>query len=231
MNSIKKFSPIALFIFLTVLSISAQESAVTVNEDGIMEAKVSLTVAGVEHAFVPRGAILMWSGSIDEIPEGWVLCDGGSYTVTQEDGSEGSFTAPDLRSRFIVGAGEADTIVGEDLSTYPVGATDVNGPGEEKHTLSIEEMPEHDHLEDDEDGEPIPVETSEDGRHRHSMNMMHSHSGSTKHSTVEWEESSGTKSTDYAGEHTHSVTIPKEGGSQAHENRPPYYALAFILKT
>jgi microcystin-dependent protein len=34
---------------------------------------------------------------------------------------------------------------------------------------------------------------------------------------------------DYAGEHSH--TTNPQGGGQAHENRPPYYALAFIMRT
>jgi len=41
---------------------------------------------------MPKGSIIMWSGSIDDIPTGWQLCDG----------SDG---APDLRNKFIVGAG------------------------------------------------------------------------------------------------------------------------------
>jgi microcystin-dependent protein len=49
---------------------------------------------------VPSGAILLWSGSIASIPSGWLICDGTNST-------------PDLRNRFIVGAG----------STYAVAAT------------------------------------------------------------------------------------------------------------
>lgn len=49
---------------------------------------------------VPTGVIVMWSGSIASIPSGWYLCDGTNST-------------PDLRNRFIVGAG----------STYAVAAT------------------------------------------------------------------------------------------------------------
>ena len=49
---------------------------------------------------VPSGAIIMWSGSIASIPSGWLLCNGSSGT-------------PDLRDRFVVGAG----------STYAVAAT------------------------------------------------------------------------------------------------------------
>jgi microcystin-dependent protein len=50
-------------------------------------------------AFV-SGMIMMWSGSIASIPSGWLLCNGSNGT-------------PDLRNRFVVGAG----------STYAVGAT------------------------------------------------------------------------------------------------------------
>jgi microcystin-dependent protein len=48
----------------------------------------------------PSGLIALWSGSIATIPAGWLLCNGTSGT-------------PDLRNRFVVGAG----------STYAVAAT------------------------------------------------------------------------------------------------------------
>lgn len=48
--------------------------------------------AGPAGAGLPSGGIIMWSGTLANIPSGWVLCDG----------SNGS---PDLRNRFIVGAG------------------------------------------------------------------------------------------------------------------------------
>jgi hypothetical protein len=51
-------------------------------------------------AYVPSGGIIMWSGSIASIPAGWYLCDGLNST-------------PDLRDRFVVGAG----------TTYAVAAT------------------------------------------------------------------------------------------------------------
>lgn len=40
----------------------------------------------------PKGLILIWSGAIVDIPVGWSLCDGSNGT-------------PDLRDKFIVGAG------------------------------------------------------------------------------------------------------------------------------
>ena len=48
-------------------------------------------VASWQAPVLPRGVIVMWSGSISSIPEGWALCDGTNGT-------------PDLRDRFIVGA-------------------------------------------------------------------------------------------------------------------------------
>ena len=42
-------------------------------------------------SLVPMGAIIMWSGSFESIPQGWKLCDGTNGT-------------PDLRNRFIVAA-------------------------------------------------------------------------------------------------------------------------------
>ena len=43
------------------------------------------------------GAIILWSGASDAIPSGYALCDGNNST-------------PDLRNRFIVGAGSGYTV-------------------------------------------------------------------------------------------------------------------------
>lgn len=48
---------------------------------------------------IPSGVIVMWSGSIASIPSGWYLCDGNNST-------------PDLRNRFIVGAGSTYSVAG-----------------------------------------------------------------------------------------------------------------------
>jgi hypothetical protein len=48
---------------------------------------------------IPTGVIVMWSGSIASIPSGWLICDGSNST-------------PDLRNRFIVGAGSTYSVAG-----------------------------------------------------------------------------------------------------------------------
>lgn len=46
-------------------------------------------------AGLPAGVIVMWSGPLDAIPAGWKLCDGSDGT-------------PDLRNRFVLGAGTGE---------------------------------------------------------------------------------------------------------------------------
>lgn len=67
---------------------------------------------------IPAGGIIIWSGAADAVPEGWALCDGTNGT-------------PDLRDRFVLGAG----------GSRAVGATG----GEETHKLTTAEMPSHSH--------------------------------------------------------------------------------------
>ena len=50
-------------------------------------------------AAVPAGLIAAWSGAASAVPAGWALCDGSNGT-------------PDLRGRFLVGAG-GDYAVGD----------------------------------------------------------------------------------------------------------------------
>ncbi len=69
---------------------------------------------------IPRGMIMAWAGTPDNIPDGWALCDG-------QDGT------PDLNDKFILGTSDAEK----------VGASG----GEKEHTLELYEMPAHSHGE------------------------------------------------------------------------------------
>jgi hypothetical protein len=50
------------------------------------------------NALLPTGVVCMWSGAITSIPAGWYLCDGQNST-------------PDLRGKFVIGAGATDASV------------------------------------------------------------------------------------------------------------------------
>lgn len=62
------------------------------------------------------GMIMMWGGQSDQIPDGWLVCDGSPVSQTQyadlyavvqdlygQNPPEGEFYLPDLRGRFVRG--------------------------------------------------------------------------------------------------------------------------------
>ena len=63
----------------------------------IKELRASLEAASLY--LVPRGGVILWHGSSDAIPKGWAICDGTQGT-------------PDMRDRFVVGAGGKDALDG-----------------------------------------------------------------------------------------------------------------------
>lgn len=133
----------------------------------------------------------MWAGSILSIPAGWQLCNGSAGT-------------PDLRNRFIVGAGQDGDnhmagINGVGTGYYSPG----NIGGQDLHQLSIAEMPSHNHP----GGGPPP-------------SGIYGYTG-MQGGTNGW------------ADHVNAsgvTSIGNAGGDLPHENRPPYYALAYIMK-
>jgi cytoskeletal protein CcmA (bactofilin family) len=115
---------------------------------------------------IPVGGIIMWSGSIVSIPSGWSLCDGSNGT-------------PDLKNRFIVGAGDLYSVAG-------IGGT----------TDSV--VVAHTHAYTYRGTEVVP--------------------GLLGSETV-------------ASDATITGITSSTGESGANKNLPPYYALAFIMRT
>lgn len=150
-------------------------------------------------SYLPSGVILLWSGAISAIPSGWVLCNGSNST-------------PDLRNRFVVGAG----------STYAVGATGGSADAvvvSHSHTASSSSSssvsdPGHSHTTQ---GNGAPngggagqAYTSGTNQPPHTINS----------STTGISVSTST-----------STTVNSTGVSGTNANLPPYYALAYIMKS
>jgi microcystin-dependent protein len=218
-------------------------------------ATTAFVTAGLA-GLVPSGVITLWSGSTASIPSGWVLCNGSNST-------------PDLRDRFVVGAG----------STYAVNATG----GANTVTLDATMIPAHTHTvsatgttggQSANHTHTFSGTTSgQSNTHAHSASVTdsgHSHTESAVNNfdgsqtlanggiNIGGERQTGTSTTGitvgignanadhshtYSGttstvsaDHNHTVTVSGTtgngtGGGLAHENRPPYFALAYIMKT
>lgn len=98
---------------------------------------------------LPIGAILPFSS--DTIPNGWLLCDGSSFSVTSYPelfdvigttygyDDDRNPKLPDLRGR--VAVGKKDATSADDTEFSILG----NTGGEKTHTLTVNEMPSHTH--------------------------------------------------------------------------------------
>lgn len=123
------------------------------------------------------------------------------------DGVDGT---PNLKGKFIVGY-DADT-VDYDAIAKQGGAKEV--------AISVDEMPAHNH-----DGQ-----TASGGAHVHNINNVPAASGATRpFDSNAGETYKGTIQTESGGAHTHNLTTNNKGGGAAHENRPPYFTLAYII--
>ena len=147
------------------------------------------------------GVIVMWSGSIATIPSGWVLCNGSNGT-------------PDLRNRFIIGAHSDNAGV---ANTTITGTSTLTGGSKDAIVVS------HTH-----------TATVTDPGHNHAINPSGAYvidpnvGGDSYFSAANRAVSGiGTLSATTGISVSNSTT----GSSGTNANLPPYYALAFIMKT
>lgn len=148
-------------------------------------------IVGVQAAVgttIPTGMISLWYGAIGSVPTGWYLCDGANGT-------------PDLRDRFVVGAG----------STYSVAAT---GGATDAIVVS------HTH-----------TATVTDPGHTHNYqlvsfpNQPNSYVGYATDPAPSYTATATTSATTGI-----TVANASAGVSGTNANLPPYYALAYVMK-
>lgn len=148
--------------------------------------------------YVPVGGVIIWTGYLDNIPEHWHLCDGTNGT-------------PDLRNRFIVGAGlEVGTTSTFNFSTdYSENGTGYyaayDSGGKDRHILTAHELADH----------------------KHEVYGRYGSLGSYDVGMLATRETYKVV-TDYTGLLSDNENDPYCGF--AHENRPLYLALAYIMR-
>ena len=173
----------------------------------IQDGAITTSKFGVGIGPVVTGTILMWGAT--GAPSGYVLCDGGEYNrtnalysnlfsvISTNFGSSGGnmFNVPDLKSRFPYGYGSGDHGV---LGGGGIGYTGTSGStgtrGRENVTLTIDQIPSHQHSQQGFNG------------------------GLQGGNNGEYAASWGSTGTGFTG------------GSQSHNNMPPYIVLNYIIK-
>ena len=148
--------------------------------------------SGNASAFV-TGMIILWYGNTGNIPGGWVLCDGNNST-------------PDLRDRFVIGAGSAD---------HTPGSTG----GSNSITLSEANLPSHRHF---------VVSNDLGGQNRTNSNVSANNQVRKGTGAGNLYESYNLAST---GSEAASGRSSAVGSGTAINNKPLYHALCYIMKT
>jgi len=191
------------------------------------------------------GMIMLWYGSVGSIPSGWVLCDGNNNT-------------PDLRNRFIVGAGtggnyspddtggSADATLVSHSHTINNHTHSFSGSSSHSHTINQHNhsfsgsgSSSHSHTfpagNDDDD--------SDNAIERPINNSSQPQNFGTSSATVNISISGTTGGVSDRGTNSQNVSISgntgnpsntgtnSQGSSATNKNLPPYYALCYIMKT
>ena len=162
---------------------------------------------------LPVHCIMMWSGNPNTLPSGWALCNGsGTYT----DFMGNTQSIPDLRGRFIVGYNASDT---------DYNSIGDNG-GAKQITLTTNEIPSHNHAAGS-------LGNSTNGAHTHTVEFVQGNGIGSRNRLAEVDnDGNHTKTTSSNGSHSHTISgnTANRGGGNPHENRPPYYTLAYIIR-
>ena len=171
-------------------------------------AEINLLDGKTADDFFPQGGIIMWSGAISAVPIGWALCDGTNGT-------------PNLTGKFVVHA-DADT-----GGTYAPGDTG----GADEVTLTESQMPSHTHTASTDTASltgafRLPTNTVGFSA---SATGVFSADASGAGLAANFPSGSAPR-VNIDASHDHTVTVGDTGSGTAHENRPPYYALAYIMK-
>lgn len=152
-------------------------------------ATTAFVTAAVTNGF-PSGGIVLWSGSVASIPSGWYLCDGNNST-------------PDLRSRFVVGAGGA----------YSVGSV---GGSADAIVVS------HTHTATSSVTDPGHYHSAYPGNGTVDVGSYIA-GGLARTAAYNATETATTGI-------TVATTVASSGSSGTNANLPPYYALCYIMK-
>ena len=189
----------------------------------------------------PVGVITPYAGST--APQGWHICDGSPHGSAALQAVLGSANTPDLRDRFVVGAGAtmpAKSTGG--AATVLLTATQTGRPAHNHTAYTGTDSANHTHtfasgagfshthasywanfvdwadLSNTANNEPAAMSNSSKAQKAYATQGAHTHGGT----------SSGISANHY---HSMAANTSSSNATAAHENRPPYYAMVYIIRT
>jgi len=174
----------AVFSSTVALGASATATTQSANDNSTKVA----TTAYVAAAVIPSGVIVIWSGSAAAIPSGWYLCNGSNGT-------------PNLRDRFVVGAGTTYAVAATGGSADAITVSHTHTVSDSGHAHDLQKLGSA-QAGSDNGGAPI--------------------SASTGYSTARNLSATSSAVT--------GISIQSAGASGTNANLPPYYALCYIMK-
>ena len=180
-------------------SVDASDGELTLADKSI---KPEYLADAISIRLVPAGAILMWAGAVADIPNGWRLCNGLNNT-------------PDLRDRFILGAGGDQSPHDAGGNEQLVNPFKVVKGGSHSHTIAggqtgksvtgITVFGDNTKVDAGSSAKNVPrlPFTVDDPGHTHNFDGL---------------------DTSDSGEHTHELTVDQE------LLLPAFYSLCYIMK-
>lgn len=172
----------------------------------------------------PAGSILIWGGAVNSPPTGYLVCDGSAVsrdtyanlfaavgTTWGSGNGSTTFNLPDLRDKFVVGASSTKAVASTGGSADAITVA---------HTHSVSGT------------------TGSGGSHYHTYQTGYNTSVTIQGSNGNFgggtpDDTSFIYNTNTVSDHTHSfsATTDSTGSSGTGANLPPYYALAYIIRT
>lgn len=229
------------FSDLKAMIVGDIDSRLIVVEEALAELSNLISRLGV-----PSGLIAAWYGTVSTIPSGWVICDGSTVELL----SGGEITSPDLRNRFIIGAGTTagqgvtigaatktiTTTEGGDHSHSITGGSHSHGLSIAATALTLDHLPAHNHGNGVTDsGNPAGIFSYGQKSAPRTPDSIDNNGNNGTWQGLTETVGRGLPHTHTAtlsgdGQHTHSAT----GGSHRHEATvnvlPPAMGLFYIMK-
>ena len=170
---------------------SYTNSNITVGADG----RVTAAASGSAATNIPLGGIIMWYGSTGTIPSGWSLCDGTTVN---------GYATPNLRDRFVIGAGNSYAVNATGGSTTDT----VNISGSDTVSISASDN--------------VTISGTTGAPVSSNLYGLGDVGGSNKHV----HSFSGSATVNISASDTVNIS-----GSDTVNTIPPYYALCYIMRT